>query len=54
MVGKNHYYWLFLVKSKITYFLNHEKERLEIIEKGFQKVKNFTYANQVSNILNSL
>jgi len=42
------------LKSKITYFLNHEKERLEIIEKGFQKVKNFTYANQVSNILNSL
>ena len=42
------------LKSKITFFLNNEKERLEIIEKGYQRVKNFTYVNQVSNILNSL
>lgn len=39
--------------NKINYFLKHEKERQQIIQKDFQKVKNFTYKNQISNILNN-
>jgi len=42
------------LENKINYFLRHDKERQQIIEKGFQKVKNFTYKNQISNILNNL
>ena len=48
------FYSLDDLKNKINFFLNKEKERQQIIEKGFQKVKNFTYKNQISNILNSL
>ena len=42
------------LENKINYFLKHDKERKKIIEKGSQKVKNFTYKNQISNILNNL
>jgi spore maturation protein CgeB len=48
------FYNLVDLERKINFYLKNEDERTKVIRKGFQKVKKFTYENQIIDILNNV